>query len=66
MAERNWGLIRSGATFERLVAALVYFEDPRAALFGRPGPDNARICGRGMDVLSIKASFMSGRSGARL
>jgi hypothetical protein len=41
-AMRNWGLIRSGATFEALVSSLVFFEDPLAALFGRAGPDGAQ------------------------
>jgi hypothetical protein len=37
MRDRNWGAISSGATFEALAATLVFFEDPKAMLFGRRG-----------------------------
>jgi hypothetical protein len=43
---RNWGLIRSGPTFQTLVGALVLADDPGAAVFGRPGKDG------GIDALS--------------
>lgn len=46
MSPRNWGLITNGATFESLVRTLIFFEDPRAALFGRRG------CDGGQDVRS--------------
>lgn len=46
MAEPNWGLISSGATFEALALTLVRFEDPKATLFGRRGKDG------GQDALS--------------
>ena len=46
MADRNWGMIRSGATFEGLASTIVFFEDHRAVLFGRRGKDG------GQDVLS--------------
>jgi hypothetical protein len=39
---RNWGRITSGATFEALATALVAFEDPKAALFGRRGKDGGQ------------------------
>lgn len=39
--ERPWGAIGSGATFEALATTLVFFEDPRAALFGRRGAGTA-------------------------
>lgn len=42
MPERNWGQIRSGATFESLATTLVFFEDPGAALFGRRGKDGGQ------------------------
>ena len=42
MSGRNWGLITSGATFESLASTLVFFEDPKAALFGRRGKDGGQ------------------------
>jgi hypothetical protein len=42
MANRNWNLITSGATFEALATTLVFFEDPKAALFGRRGKDGGQ------------------------
>ena len=42
MADRNWGLIQDGATFESLVRALIAFEDPSAILFGRAGRDGGQ------------------------
>lgn len=46
MTERNWGLISTGATFERLVHALVFCTDPECIAFARPGRDY------GQDALS--------------
>lgn len=42
MAERNWGAIRSGATFESLATTIVYFADPSARLFARQGKDGGQ------------------------
>lgn len=42
MAERKWGTITSGATFESLATTIVFFEDPQAALFGRRGKDGGQ------------------------
>ena len=42
MSDRNWGLIRTGATFEGMVGTLLFFHDPGAALFGRPGKDGGQ------------------------
>jgi hypothetical protein len=42
MAERRWGAIASGATFESLATTLVFFEDPKASLFGRRGKDGGQ------------------------
>ncbi|MBL0692507.1 ATP-binding protein, partial [Comamonas sp. JC664] len=42
MAERKWGAITSGATFESLAATIIFFEDPKAALFGRRGKDGGQ------------------------
>ncbi|RYD66550.1 MAG: ATP-binding protein [Verrucomicrobiaceae bacterium] len=42
MADRKWGAIASGATFEALATTIVFFEDPKAALFGRRGMDGGQ------------------------
>lgn len=42
MAERKWGAIASGATFESLATTIIFFEDPGAALFGRRGRDGGQ------------------------
>lgn len=42
MGDLNWGMIRSWATFESLVRTIVFFEDPSAKLFGRPGSDGGQ------------------------
>lgn len=42
MAERKWGAIASGATFESLATTIVFFEDPKASLFGRRGKDGGQ------------------------
>ena len=56
MASRNWGLITSGATFEALATTVVFFEDPRAALFGRRGKDGGQdaASGDGTHVFQAK------------
>jgi hypothetical protein len=56
MGKPNWGLITSGATFESLVATLVFFEDSRAALFGRRGKDGGQdaLSGDGTRVFQAK------------
>ena len=38
----NWGLIRSGETFQSLVNTLLQFEWPGTRVFGRPGKDGAQ------------------------
>jgi len=42
MGNRNWGLITSGETFEALATTLIFFEDPKATLFGRRGKDGGQ------------------------
>jgi hypothetical protein len=42
MAERNWGALTSGATFEALATTIVFFEDSGASLFGRRGKDGGQ------------------------
>lgn len=42
MAERKWGAITNGATFESLATTIVFFEDSKASLFGRRGKDGGQ------------------------
>lgn len=42
MANRSWSFITSGETFEALATTLVFFEDSKAALFGRRGKDGGQ------------------------
>lgn len=53
----NWGLIRSGATFQSLANTLLFFEDPHARLFGRPGKDGAQDARSGDDKDVYQAKF---------
>lgn len=52
----KWGHITSGATFQSLVCTLLFFEDPKAVLFGRPGKDGAQDArsGDGTRVFQMK------------
>jgi hypothetical protein len=56
MAERKWGAITSGATFESLATTIVFFEDPTASLFGRRGKDGGQDArsGNGTRVFQAK------------
>ncbi|MBK8999589.1 MAG: ATP-binding protein [Myxococcales bacterium] len=55
MAERNWGAIANGATFEALATTIVFFEDPKAALFGRRGRDGGQDARSGDGTLVYQA-----------
>lgn len=57
MAERKWGAISSGATFEALATTLVFFEDPKAALFGRRGKDGGQDARSGDGKRVFQAKF---------
>lgn len=39
MSKLNWGMVQDGGTFESLMHAILFAEDPRIILFGRPGKD---------------------------
>jgi hypothetical protein len=56
MSAVNWAFIKTGPTFEGMVTALLFFEDPKAKLFGRPGKDGGQdaISGDGRTVLQAK------------
>ena len=53
---RKWGLITTGATFQALASTIIFFDDPRAALFGRPGKDGGQDArsGDGRRVFQMK------------
>ncbi|HEY1816353.1 MAG TPA: hypothetical protein VGG74_28595, partial [Kofleriaceae bacterium] len=53
---RKWGLITSGATFQALVSTIIFFEDSKAILFGRPGKDGGQDArsGDGTRVFQMK------------
>jgi hypothetical protein len=56
MAERKWGAITDGARFEALVSTIIFFEDAKASLFGRPGKDGGQDArsGDGALVFQVK------------
>ena len=60
--EPNWGLIRSGATFESLVCTLVQFEDPQAILFGRAGKDYGQDARSGDQKTIFQAKYHQSES----
>ncbi len=55
-ATRNWGLIRTGETFEALVTTVIFFEDASASLLGRRGCDGGQDArsGDGQTVYQAK------------
>ncbi|HND32427.1 MAG TPA: hypothetical protein PLA94_20655, partial [Myxococcota bacterium] len=57
MSNLNWGMITCGETFEALVTSLVYFEDPKARLFGRRGKDGGQDALSGDGTLVYQAKF---------
>ena len=63
--ELPWEAIASGATFEWLVAVLVFFEDPEAKLFGRPGKDGGQDVLTGNGATVFQAKFHADRSPAK-
>ncbi len=67
MADRKWGAIASGATFETLATTVVFFEDPNASLFGRRGKDGGQDArsGDGTRVFQAK-HHVSGSAAAAI
>ncbi len=65
MAERKWGAIDSGATFEALATTIVFFEDPTAVLFGRRGKDGGQDVRSGDGALVYQAKHHVDGSAAR-
>ncbi|WP_141620721.1 ATP-binding protein [Myxococcus sp. AB036A] len=64
MAERKWGAITSGATFEALATTVVFFEDPKASLFGRRGKDGGQDARSGDDLCVFQAKHHENGSAA--
>lgn len=56
MSDINWGLIRSGSTFQDLICCLIRLEDHEARLYDRPGKDYAQDArsGDGLTVYQMK------------
>jgi hypothetical protein len=56
MSDINWGLIRSGSTFQDLICCLIRLEDYEARLYVRPGKDYAQDArsGDGLTVYQMK------------
>ena len=65
MANRNWGQITNGATFESLATTLLFFEDPRAALFGRCGKDGGQDARSGDGKRVFQAKYHQDGSAAK-
>jgi hypothetical protein len=65
MADRKWGAIASGATFEALATTIVFFEDPKAALFGRRGKDGGQDARSGDGTRVFQAKFHQDGSAAK-
>jgi hypothetical protein len=65
MADRNWGRITSGGTFEALARSLISFEDPKAALFGRRGKDGGQDARSGDGTLVFQAKFHKDASASK-
>jgi hypothetical protein len=63
---RNWGLIRSGPTFEALATTLVFFEDPGAATFGRSGKDGGQDARSGDGTRVFQAKYHRDASTAKV
>ena len=57
MSDINWGLIRSGDTFEDLIRALIGFEDPQARLYGRRGRDDGQDARSGDGCIVYQMKF---------
>lgn len=62
MAERSWGHVRSGATFEALATTIVFFEDPGAALFGRRGKDGGQDARSRDGLMVYQAKYHGSRA----
>lgn len=65
MQDPNWGFITSGATFEALVTTLVRFEDSKAALLGRRGPDGGQDARSGDGTRVFQAKYHEDASAAK-
>jgi hypothetical protein len=65
MAERKWASISSGVSFEALATTIVYFEDPKAALFGRRGKDGGQDARSGDGTRVFQAKHHESGSAAR-
>src|SRR5712692_8696105 len=65
MANREWNRITSGAMFEALATTLIFFEDPKAALFGRHGKDGGQDARSGDGTRVFQAKHHEDGSAAK-
>ena len=65
MVNRHWNLITSGAIFEELATPLIFFEDPKAALFGRRGKDGGQDAHAGDGTRVFQAKHHEDGSAAK-
>ena len=65
MAHRDWNRITSGAMFEALTTTLLFFEDPKAALFGRRGKDGGQDARSGDGTCVFQAKHHEDGSAAK-
>lgn len=65
MADRKWGAIADGSTFEAMATTLIFFEDSRAALFGRRGIDGGQDARSGDGQLVFQAKHHEDESATK-
>lgn len=61
---KKWGLITSGATFQSLACTLLFFEDSKSILFGRPGKDGGQDARSGDGTRVFQMKFHDGGAAA--
>jgi hypothetical protein len=65
MANPDWGMISSAATFDALAGAIIGFEDQGAAVFCRPGPDGGQDARSSDSTLVFQFKFHKDESAAK-
>ncbi|CAD0230168.1 ATP-binding protein [Planktothrix agardhii] len=65
MSEINWGLIRSGYTFQDLICSLIRLEDHNARLYVRPGKDYGQDAGSGDGCIIYQMKFHQDEAGSQ-
>ena len=60
MPSLNWGMIQDGGTFESLMHAILFAENPNTILFGRVGPDQGQDARSADGNVVYQAKFRQG------